>query len=144
MIRTRHAIVVPVTLVLILLSAIVGTLLGTVSPHDWDMLLAWIQGGQVITVTPASNAQATLYVLDAGQPMTQEMMVDLHVSGPGYGGGPASVPILLTTAKGAVEVPINDELVLRMELVPGMAYMDDEPEPSPPMLPLQVANWPLP
>lgn len=138
--RRQRTIVIPVTLALILLSAAVGTLLGTVSSHDWDMLLARIQGGRVNTVAPASNARATLYVLDASQPTTREVVVDLRVSGPGYDSSLASVPILLTAEKNAVEMPINDELVLRMELMPGISYLDDEPAPSPPVLPLQVAE----
>jgi hypothetical protein len=138
--RTQRTIVVPVTLALILLSAVVGVLLSAVSPHNWDTLLTRLQGGQIVTIAPASNAQATLYVLDASRPTMQEMMVNLRVSRPEYSDGPASVPILLTTEKSVVEVPINDDLILRMELLPGISYMDKEPGPVPPRFPIQIAE----
>lgn len=138
--QRQRTIVAPVTLALILLSAVVGVLLSGISPHNWDALLARIRGGQILTVAPASNAQATLYVLDASRPTTQEIMVNLRVSRPEYSIGPTSVPILLTAEKNVVEVPINDELVLRMELLPGISYMDEGPGPIPPRLPIQVAE----
>lgn len=138
--RTQRTIVVPVISILILLAAAIGTLLGTVPPYEWDMFLARIQGRQIISIAPASNAQATLYVLDADRPATREVMVDLHVPGHGYGDSLTSMPILLTQNTGAIEMPLDDGLALRMELVPGTSYPHDWPEPLPSVSPGQVAH----
>lgn len=137
--RTQRTMVVPMVLIVILLSDLVGGMLGTVSPREWDLLLARLQDNQVISVAPTSNTQATLYVLDVNQAMRQELMVDLCIPGNGYGSGPASMLILLTTETGTVEMPLDNDLALRMELVPDSFYTDDELEPSP-MFSAQIAG----
>jgi len=138
--QTRRAMVVSMTLVLILLTAAMGALLGTVLPYEWDVLLARIQGSQIISIAPASNVQTTLYVLDAGQPARRKVMVDLRLPEQGHGDGSTSVPILLTSEMGTVEIPLDDGLALRMELVPGISDTDEELEPFPAMFSVQAAQ----
>jgi hypothetical protein len=82
-----------------------------------------------------------LYVIDTSWPTTREVMVDLRMPGHRYGSGLSSVPILLTTETGVVEMPLDGGIALRMELVPSTIYTDDELEPAPLMPPLQVAEY---
>ena len=140
--RTQRAVIVPITLLVILMAAALGTLLGTVAPHEWDLFPAQIQGRscQISPGVPATNARTTLYVLDTSWLATREVMVDLRMPGHGYGSGLSSVPILLTTETGVVEMPLDSGVVLRMELVPSTLYTDDELEPAPLMPLLQVAE----
>jgi hypothetical protein len=138
--RRQRKIMIPTVLGLILLAAIVGAALGTVPLHQWDLLLARIQNHRVISVVPTSHSQATLYVLDTAQPVRQEMMVDLRVSEYGYANSSASVPFLLAADRGAVAMPLDNGLTLRMELVQDPFYMEDDLEPFPLMSPAQVAE----
>jgi hypothetical protein len=139
--RAQRKIVLPTVLVLILLAVTVGVILGTVPQHQWDVLLARVQNLQVNSVAPATHTQATLYILDAAQPVRQEMMIDLRVSEYKYGNPSSSIPILLTADAGTVEMPLDNGLFLRMELVQDAYYMEDEPEPFPLMSPAQIAGW---
>jgi hypothetical protein len=138
--QAQRAIIIPVTLALILLTAVMGAFLGTASPHEWDMLVARIQGESIISVTPASKTHATLYMLQADTPATREVRVDLQLSGKGHDDGSTSVPMLLTPDMGAVEIPLDDGVALRIEFVPAAPYADDEPHPIPVMSPVQVAE----
>ncbi len=140
--RTQRVVIVPITLLVILMAAALGTLLGTVAPHEWDLFPAQIQGRscQISPGAPATNARTILYVLDTGWPATREVIVDLRIPGHGYDNGLSSVPILLTTETGVVEMPLDGGVALRMELVPSTLYTDDELKPAPLIPPLQVAE----
>jgi len=136
----QRAIIVPLTLALILLTAVMGMLLGTVPSHEWDMLVARIQGRPIISVAPASNAHATLYMLEVDQPAKREVRVNLQTSEQDRGAGSTTVPIVLTSDMGAVEIPLDDGVALRIEFVPASPYTDDKLDPVPVMSPVRVAE----
>ncbi len=137
--RTQRAVVMPVTLILILLAAAIGTFLGTMPAHKWDTLLAQLQNNHIVAVPPASQVRGTLYVLDTDRPTAQEVMVDVYLPQREHDYGPASLPLLLTPDMGAVEIPLDDGLALRMECVPILPYPDHKLEPIPATYPVESA-----
>jgi hypothetical protein len=139
MVRTQRTTPVLVTSTVILLSITVGLCLGMVPQQEWDLLVARLQGSRIISVVPASNAQVTLYVLDADQPVRREVLVDLRLPGNGHDAGLASVPVWLTMGLDAVEMPLDDNLALRMELVP-YTSPEEWPDLHPSMRAAQVPN----
>jgi len=139
MVRTRRTMTVLGVSTVLLLSTALGMWLGMVPQYEWDLFWARIQGEQVVSVEPSSSSQATLYVLDVDRSARQEVLVDLHLPGQGHGTDLASVPIWLTMGLGAVEMPLDDGLALRVELVPN-AFSDERPAPRPPLLPGQIAQ----
>ena len=137
--RTERVIVVPITLLLILLSAVVGPSLGTVPAHEWDIFLSRLQGNRIVSIAPVSNHQSTLYMLDTDQPTVQRAKVNLWLAEQGSNANSSPVPIWLTAEKGVVEMPLDNGLALRMELVSSIYYPDGDLE-SFPTFPVQVAG----
>ena len=85
-----------------------------------------------------ANMQATLYVLDVDQPVRQEVLVELRLPENGYDTALRSVPVWLTMGLGAVEMPLDNGLALRMELVRD-TYSHEGPD-YPRLSPAQVAG----
>jgi len=139
--RTQRTITIPITLTLILITAAIGAWLGTVSSQEWDTFLAQIQnmGNHAISLASASPSQTTMYVFDADQPTTREIIVDLWICD-GRRSGNKIVPILLTAERGAVEMPLTNDLALRMELISHNTNAPDELQPFPPSSPFKVAE----
>ena len=136
--RTQR-IVVPITLLLILLAAVVGVSLGTVPAREWDIFFSRFQGKRIVSIAPVSNFQSTLYMLDTDQPTVQRAKVNLWLAEQGSNANSSPVSIWLTAEKGAVEMPLDNGLALRMELVSSIYYPGGDLE-SFPTFPVQVAG----
>ena len=125
MVRTQRVMMVPIILIMLLLSVALGAWLGMVPQYEWDIFLTRFQGGQVVSVAPATSAQSTIYVFDAKQPATRNVTVDLRS---------------LEAIDGMMEMRLDEGLILRMELVQDTPNPDNELELFPPMLSARVAQ----
>ena len=139
MVRKQRVATTLVASAVLLLAIALGMWLGTVPQQEWEVLLARLQGSHLVSVAPASSTQATLFVLDVDQPVRQEVLVDLQWSDDGYGAGQGSLPVWLTMGLGAVEMPLDNGLALRVELVPG-ASSDEWSESRAAILSTQIAH----
>lgn len=136
MVRTRRLTIVSVVSMVFLLSAALGMWLGMVPQQEWDLFLARLRSDQVVSVAPTSRTQATLFVFDEDQPLTQEVMLDVHLSG----SDSVSVPVWLATDRGATEMVLDDGLMLRVELVSEPSSSGEPAVPLSDFPPLKAAQ----